>query len=242
MSTQNNINEIAKVIQKAMTAQEAASRGLVPQSGNTDKPGRWIKDPKASPEQAASSATERRAIKEAGNAEFRARDKMYKNPDSKESQNAYKNAVSVLARKDPSRVRMLARNTAERNRKYGQKESYADKVLMSTAVKLATAKESKRRYYTSRTAGEIAQALPKTEESYNDLNAKYKASTKALKAANKNPKSNPADRAELRVERKNLKDAQDIIASRLFEQATKDGNRKEVVKWIKALGGDGFTY
>ena len=128
MSTQNNINEIAKVIQKAMTAQEAASRGLVPQSGNTDKPGRWIKDPKASPEQAASSATERRAIKEAGNAEFRARDKMYKNPDSKESQNAYKNAVSVLARKDPSRVRMLARNTAERNRKYGQKESYADKI------------------------------------------------------------------------------------------------------------------
>ena len=47
MSTQDNINEIAKVIQKAMTAQEAASRGLVPQSGNPDKPGRWIKDPKA---------------------------------------------------------------------------------------------------------------------------------------------------------------------------------------------------
>lgn len=47
MSTQDNINEIAKIIQKAMTAQEAASRGLVPQSGNPDKPGRWIKDPKA---------------------------------------------------------------------------------------------------------------------------------------------------------------------------------------------------
>jgi hypothetical protein len=47
MSTQDNINEIAKVIQKAMTAQEAASRGLVPQSGNPDKPGRWIRDPKA---------------------------------------------------------------------------------------------------------------------------------------------------------------------------------------------------
>ena len=47
MSTQDNINEIAKVIRKAMTAQEAASRGLVPQSGNPDKPGRWIKDPKA---------------------------------------------------------------------------------------------------------------------------------------------------------------------------------------------------
>ena len=47
MNTQDNINEIAKIIQKAMTAQEAASRGLVPQSGNPDKPGRWIKDPKA---------------------------------------------------------------------------------------------------------------------------------------------------------------------------------------------------
>tara|TARA_R100000315_G_C5165726_1_gene95545 strand:- start:93 stop:701 length:609 start_codon:yes stop_codon:yes gene_type:complete len=47
MSTQDNINEIAKIIQKAMTAQEAASRGLVPQSGNPDKPGRWIRDPKA---------------------------------------------------------------------------------------------------------------------------------------------------------------------------------------------------
>ena len=47
MSTQDNINEIAKIIRKAMTAQEAASRGLVPQSGNPDKPGRWIKDPKA---------------------------------------------------------------------------------------------------------------------------------------------------------------------------------------------------
>lgn len=47
MSTQDNINEIAKVIQKALTAQEAASRGLVPQSGNPDKPGRWVRDPKA---------------------------------------------------------------------------------------------------------------------------------------------------------------------------------------------------
>ena len=59
MSTQDNINEIAKMIQKAMTAQEAASRGLVPQSGNPDKPGRWIKDPKAegkSSEQEARSA------------------------------------------------------------------------------------------------------------------------------------------------------------------------------------------
>lgn len=61
MSTQDNINEIAKVIRKAMTAQEAASRGLVPQSGNPDKPGRWIKDPKAEAgsqkERSATSAT-----------------------------------------------------------------------------------------------------------------------------------------------------------------------------------------
>ena len=55
MSTQDNINEIAKVIQKAMTAQEAASRGLVPQSGNPDKPGRWIKDPKAEGKSSADS-------------------------------------------------------------------------------------------------------------------------------------------------------------------------------------------
>ena len=47
MSAQDNIHEIAQIINKAMTAQEASSRGLVPQSGNADKPGRWIKDPKA---------------------------------------------------------------------------------------------------------------------------------------------------------------------------------------------------
>ena len=63
MSTENNIREIAMMLQKAMTAQEASSRGLVPQSGNADKPGRWIKDPKAE-ESAETPPTEAKELTE----------------------------------------------------------------------------------------------------------------------------------------------------------------------------------